>query len=79
MVTFENVSKSYNGIEAVRNINFTVNEGEAIAVIGKNGSGKTTTIGKLASQFQRAGFYMDIMPLELPTRLEMIHHETAFN
>ena len=49
MVTFENVSKSYNGIEAVRNINFTVNEGELFGLIGPDGAGKTTLFQMLTT------------------------------
>ncbi len=49
MVTFENVCKSYNGIEAVRNINFMVNEGELFGLIGPDGAGKTTLFQMLTT------------------------------
>ena len=41
------LSKNYNGKEAVKNISFKVNEGEIIGILGPNGCGKTTTIGMI--------------------------------
>ena len=42
MIRFENVSLSYGGAAAVRDLNFTVGLGEFVALIGANGAGKTT-------------------------------------
>ncbi len=39
-----NVSASYGSIQALKGINFEVNEGEIVAVIGGNGAGKTTLL-----------------------------------
>ena len=45
IIEFQNVSKKYpNGNEAVRDINFSINEGEFIVFIGTSGSGKTTAL-----------------------------------
>ena len=35
---------SYGGIQAVKGIDFEVNEGELVTLIGSNGAGKTTTM-----------------------------------
>lgn len=48
VLKFENVCKTYqakNGeTEAVRNVNFTINEGEFVSIIGPSGCGKSTLL-----------------------------------
>lgn len=39
----KNLSLSYGTLKAVNNVSFTVSPGEILAVIGQNGSGKTST------------------------------------
>ncbi|MBR4017032.1 MAG: ABC transporter ATP-binding protein [Oscillospiraceae bacterium] len=45
-VTFENVSFRYPGAQkdVLKNISFTISEGETLALVGLNGAGKTTLI-----------------------------------
>lgn len=49
-VTFKDVTFTYDdtNITALKNINFTVNSGETIAILGKTGSGKSTIIELLS-------------------------------
>ena len=42
-----NLSKSYASKEAVKNINFKINENEIVGLLGPNGCGKTTTIAMI--------------------------------
>lgn len=42
MLNVENLAVSYGLIKAVKDVNFYVNEGEIVALIGANGAGKTT-------------------------------------
>lgn len=45
MITFDNVSKVYpDGTQALKQINFRVEEGELLTLIGPSGCGKTTTM-----------------------------------
>lgn len=48
-ITFENVSYTYEdtNIQALNNINFTINKGETVAIMGKTGSGKSTILSLL--------------------------------
>ena len=41
------MNKEYNNILAVKNINFTINKGSIVGLLGPNGCGKTTTIGMM--------------------------------
>ena len=42
-----NLSKSYKSKQAVKNINFKINENEIVGLLGPNGCVKTTTIGMM--------------------------------
>jgi len=46
-IEIKNLSKEYNNILAVKNINFTINKGTIVGLLGPNGCGKTTTIGMI--------------------------------
>jgi ABC-2 type transport system ATP-binding protein len=47
VISVSNLTKFYGGTLGVRNINFTVNQGEIFGFLGPNGAGKTTTIRML--------------------------------
>jgi branched-chain amino acid transport system ATP-binding protein len=42
MLSFSNVSAGYGGVPVLRDIGFTVGDGEMLAIFGHNGAGKTT-------------------------------------
>lgn len=44
MLKIENLSVHYGMIQAVRNVNFHVDQGEIVSLIGANGAGKTTIL-----------------------------------
>ena len=46
-IEIKNLNKQYNNILAVKNINFTINRGSIVGLLGPNGCGKTTTIGMM--------------------------------
>ena len=46
-IEIKNLSKNYNNILAVKNINFTINKGTIVGLLGPNGCGKTTTLGMI--------------------------------
>ena len=47
VLTVQALSKSFGGLRAVDKLDFCVDEGEIIGLIGPNGSGKTTTLNLL--------------------------------
>ena len=46
-IEVKNLNKQYNNILAVKNINFKINQGTIIGLLGPNGCGKSTTIGMM--------------------------------
>ena len=43
-ISVRGLRKSYDGVEAVRGIDFEVAKGEVFGLLGPNGAGKTTTV-----------------------------------
>lgn len=46
-IEINNLNKHYNNVQAVKNINFEINKGSIVGLLGPNGCGKTTTIGMI--------------------------------
>ena len=46
-IEIKNLNKKYNNILAVKDINFTIEKGSIVGLLGPNGCGKTTTIGMI--------------------------------
>ena len=51
IIRFNNVSKNFGGTEALKNVNFTIRQGEIHALVGENGAGKSTLMNILAGLF----------------------------
>jgi len=47
-LVIENLHKSFDGVPAVKGINFTIQKGEIFGLLGPNGAGKSTTINMIA-------------------------------
>ena len=52
MLELRNLSKSFGGVVATRDVSLTVAAGEVHALIGPNGAGKTTLINQIAGSLQ---------------------------
>ena len=44
MLTIHQLSKSFDGVPVLKNVDLTVNKGDVIAIIGQSGGGKTTLL-----------------------------------
>jgi ATP-binding cassette, subfamily B, multidrug efflux pump len=66
-IEFKNVSFTYEdtNIKALKNISFTVNKGETLAILGKTGSGKSTILSLITRLYdvQNGSVTMDGTPL----------------
>ena len=44
LLEVENLSVTYGDIEAVRNLDFVLDQGELVSIVGANGAGKTSIL-----------------------------------
>lgn len=82
MIEVKGVSKSYGGIEALKDLSLDISAGEIFALLGPNGAGKTTTIKLLSGlavpdqgSIRMAGFDMVLNPGEAKRRIGLIPDE----
>ena len=52
LVTFDSVNYSYVGDPVLKEVAFTVNEGERVGIVGENGAGKTTLLKLVCGELQ---------------------------
>jgi len=66
----EGLSKNFGGVEALRDVTFTVGTGEKLAIIGPNGAGKTTLLNVLNGQHSANSGHIYFMGRDI-TRLSV--------
>jgi ABC-2 type transport system ATP-binding protein len=64
-VELRGVTKRYNEIIAVNNMNLTINTGEIFALLGPNGSGKSTTLKMLLGLVQPTAGEISVLGLDV--------------
>lgn len=52
MLELEGVTIRFGGLEAIRGVSFTIDEGDLLSVIGPNGAGKTTIFNVMTGIYQ---------------------------
>ncbi len=78
LLKIENLSFSYdNKKQILKNIDFTLHEGEMVSIVGKNGAGKTTLSNLICGFYQPVSGRIlyegkDMMPLSIKERGERI-------
>jgi ABC-2 type transport system ATP-binding protein len=85
-VRVRNLTKSYGGTSAVRDVSFEVERGEIFALLGPNGAGKTTTIEILEGFRERSAGHVETLGVDpavrstqrwLRTRIGVVLQELA--
>ncbi len=66
-VELNNISKTFRGIHALRDVSFNVAPGEIHALVGENGAGKSTLMKILSGAYQRdsGSIKIDGKPVEI--------------
>lgn len=65
MIKIENLHKSYvmghNSLHVLKGLNFTINDGELVSIMGSSGSGKSTLLNILGllDNYDEGSFYLD--------------------
>ena len=60
VLSVENVSLSFGGVKAIRDVSFDIRKGEVLAIIGPNGAGKTSMLNCINGFYQpQAGHITD--------------------
>ncbi len=52
LLSLRGVSKSFGGVDAVRDVSFDVNAGQSVGLVGPNGAGKTTLFNCVCGQLR---------------------------
>ena len=78
------LSRSYGGNEALRDLELRIEPGECVAVIGHNGSGKTTAVRLIAGLLEPSAGVVEVMGARLHgdaggdrTRADEMHRARA--
>lgn len=86
-LTIKNLKKTYkNGVNALKGVNLTVNQGDFFALLGPNGAGKSTVIGiisslinKTSGQVEVFGQDQDINAADVRMHIGLVPQEFNFN
>ncbi len=66
------VSKTYqNGRAALKNVSFDVDAGDFFALLGRNGAGKSTTIGIVSSLVQKSSGKVHVFGIDIDQNFEL--------
>ncbi len=85
-IVVSELTKSYDGLEALRGVSFEVGEGEVFGLLGPNGAGKTTTVEILEGYRRRDGGEVTVLgvdpsgaPRALRQRIGVVLQQSEFH
>lgn len=65
IVQLSRISKVYNGVHAVNDLNLEINRGEIVGIIGHNGAGKTTALKMIVGLIVPTSGTLNVMGLDI--------------
>jgi len=68
LLSVQNLQRSFDGNEAVRNLNFEIHRGEVVALLGTNGAGKSTTLNMITGNLKPDAGEVNICGLNVFTK-----------
>jgi len=71
-IEVDGLSRTFNGLQAVDRISFTVEAGEVFGFLGHNGAGKTTTIRMLSGQLRPTAGIARVAGCDVTTEQERL-------
>ena len=84
LIDLVGISKEFDGVQVLKNINLYIRKKEFITLLGPSGCGKTTTLRMLSGLLQPTGGEADILgfrltqqPQEIKRRINLSPQETA--
>ena len=77
IIRVRNLYKTYDHLNAVNDLSFTVNKGEVYGFLGQNGAGKSTTIRILLSLIRATSGEVEIFGLNIRSHRKEILRETG--
>jgi ABC-2 type transport system ATP-binding protein len=84
MINVSNLRKTFNTIDALKGISFSIQQGECYGLLGPNGAGKTTTISVMSTilepnegEVSIAGYDLKENPLESRKYIGVVTQEIA--
>ena len=76
MMDMRGITLRFGGVEAIKDISFDIREGEVVALLGRNGAGKTSTLRTIARlddpELKHGEIWLDHQPLH-----QMKSHQAA--
>ena len=72
MINVNNLTKSFNNIDAIKNLTININEGEIYGLLGSNGAGKSTTINILLGFLKPDSGHVSINEIDMTINFDEV-------
>src|SRR6476661_7274126 len=76
-IEVRNLAKGYKGVPVLDDVSFTVRRGTVFALLGANGSGKTTTINILTTLIEADGGTASVAGFDVAERPSMVREQIS--